>query len=317
MARTFKYLRRIGMAIGLLLVLLAIALGIYSNTEAFRQMVREQLIAALNASIRGSITLERIEGSIWGNVTLHQVRLRYRDADIVQIPQLKLSYALLPLWRGHLQITRADAAQPQVRLVRDRGGGWNIVDALGSDTESQTQLTVLLESLALRDGDLEIHLDDDAPQRYHLKNLSLASRLAILPKGIEFEAGELSARLEADKMPELGLKGSLGYQEANSLPTIKVNELRIETAASRLRLSGQLVGFDRSRIDARLAFDSLAPEDVARVFPAWPMQKVVTGRIEAKGFFDALALTSELAASGAKLDSNLTLNVSAPTPSYR
>jgi uncharacterized protein involved in outer membrane biogenesis len=130
MARTFKYLRRIGMAIGLLLVLLAIALGIYSNTEAFRQMVREQLIAALNASIRGSITLERIEGSIWGNVTLHQVRLRYRDADIVQIPQLKLSYALLPLWRGHLQITRAEAAQPQVRLVRDRGGGWNIVDAL-------------------------------------------------------------------------------------------------------------------------------------------------------------------------------------------
>lgn len=317
MARTFKYLRRIGMAIGLLLVLLASALGFYSNTEAFRQMVREQLIAALNASIRGSITLERIEGSIWGNVTLHQVRLRYLDADIVQIPQLKLTYALLPLWRGHLQITRAEAAQPQVRVVRDRRGGWNIAEALGSDRESQAQLTVLLESLALRDGELDIRLDDDAPQRYRLKNLSLASRLAILPKGIEFEAGDLSARLETDKMPELGLKGSLGYQDANSSPTIRVNELRIETAASRLRLSGQLIGFDKSRIDARLALDALAPADVARVFPEWPVQKGVTGQIGAKGFFDALALTSELAASGATLNSKLTVNVLTPTPSFR
>src|SRR6186997_429 len=97
MARTFTYLRRIVLALGLLLLLLAIGLGIYSNTEAFRQMVREQVVAAINSSIRGSITLERIEGSIWGNVTLHQVRLRYQNAEIVHIPQLELSYALLPL----------------------------------------------------------------------------------------------------------------------------------------------------------------------------------------------------------------------------
>ena len=317
MAKAFTYLRWIFLGAGIVVLLVAIALGVYSNTEAFRQMVREQVVAAINSSIRGSITLERIDGSIWGDVTLRDVRLRYQDADIVRIPKLNLSYALLPLFRGQLRITRAEAAQPQVRLVRDRHGDWNIAGALESKRESPSQLTVLLKSLALSGGDLEFRLDGDAPQRYHLKGFSLASRLAILPKGIEFEAGELSARLEADKMPELGLKASLGYQDADSLPTIKVTELRIETAASRLRLSGQLMGFDKSRIDARVALDSLAPEDVARVFPDWPVQKVVTGQIEAKGLFDALALTSELAASGAKFNSKLTFNVLTPTPSFR
>ncbi len=317
MARTFTYLRRIVLALGLLLLLLAIGLGIYSNTEAFRQMVREQVVAAINSSIRGSITLERIEGSIWGNVTLHQVRLRYQNAEIVHIPQLELSYALLPLFRGRLQVTRADASEPAVRVVRDRHGDWNIAEALASDTESQAQWTVLLKSLALRGGDLEIRLEGDAPQRYHLKNLSVASRLAILPTGIEFEAGAVSARLESGKLPELGLRGSLAYQDAGSLPTIKVDDLRIATAASRLKLSGQLVGFDKSRIDARLALDSLAPADVARLLPDWPVQKAVTGQIEAKGLFDALALTAELAASGTKLDSKLTVNVLTPTPSFR
>src|SRR5207344_2310860 len=114
-----------------------------------------------------------------------------------------------------------------------------------------------------------------------------------------------------------GLRGSLAYQDAGSLPTIKVDDLRIATAASRLKLSGQLVGFDKSRIDARLALDSLAPADVARLLPDWPVQKPVTGQIEAKGLFDALALTAELAASGTKLDSKLTVNVLTPTPSFR
>ena len=317
MAKAFTYLRWVVLGGGVAALLLAIVLGVYSNTDAFRQMVREQLLAAINDEIRGSVTLQRIEGSLWGNVTLHDVRLRYQDVDIARIPQLNLSYALLPLLRGQLQITRADASEPAVRVVRDRHGDWNIAGALAAKTESPSQLTVVLKSLALRGGDIEIRLEGDAPQRYHLQNLSVASRLAILPKGIEFEAGEFSARLESGKLPELGLKGSLAYQDAGSLPTIKVDDLRIATAASRLKLSGQLVGFDKSRIDARLALDSLAPADVARLLPDWPVQKAVTGQLEAKGLFDALALTAELAASGAKLDSKLTVNVLTPTPSFR
>jgi len=317
MAPSFKYLGRFVLALGLLFVMLALGLGYYSNTEAFRQMIREQLVATINSSMRGSISLERIEGSIWGDVTLHQVRLRYRDADIAQIPQLKLAYALLPLWRGQLQITRAEAAQPALRLVRDGSGDWNIAAALGSDTDSQSSLTVLLQSLALRGGDVDIRLDGAAPHRYRLKNLTAASRLAILPKGIEFESSKLTGRFESDKWPGFGFQGRLAYQDTNSPPTIAVDDLRVETQASRIKLSGRMTGFDNSQVDARLALEVLAPTDVARVFPDWPVRKVVTGQIEAKGLLDKLALTVALAASGATLDGNLTVNVATTTPSYR
>lgn len=317
MRSSFKYLGRILLALTFLLVLLAVGLAIFSNTETFRRMVREQVIAAINGSMRGKITLDRIEGSIWGDVVLHDVRLHYRSDDIARIPQLRLSYSLWPLLEGQLQITRADASAPVVRLVRDRQGAWNIAEALGSETESDAQLTVLLKSLRLRGGDLDIRLEGDRPRRYHLKNLGLTSRLTILPKGIDFDASEITGRLASGQWPELGLKGRLAYFDVNAPPAIKIAELRIDSAASQVKLSGELVGFDKSRVDVRLMIDRLAPGDIARFVPDWPVQKVISGRIAAKGLFDALAVDADLAAAGAKLKSQLTVDLTAPAPAYR
>ena len=145
-----RYLRWIALGVGLVVVLLAVGLGVYSNTDAFRRLVREQLIASINSSIRGAVTLERIEGSIWGDITLHDVRLRYEESDIVRVPRLKLSYALLPLLRGHLQIARAEAMEPSVQIVRDAQGRWNIAEALSSNDTTESQFFLVLKSLALR-----------------------------------------------------------------------------------------------------------------------------------------------------------------------
>lgn len=317
MRSLFKYLGRIFLALTLLLVVLAIGLAIFSNTERFRQMVREQVIAAINSSMRGKITFDRIAGSIWGDVVLHDVRLRYRDEEIARVAQLKLAYALWPLLEGKLQITRAEAAKPVVRLVRNRQGVWIIAEALGSDTESQSQLTVHLKSLRLHNGDLDIRLEGDTPQRYRLKNLALASRLTIFPKGVDFDASEVSAQLQFGLRPELGLKGRLAFSDVNAPPTIKVAELRIDSAASRMKLSGELVGFDKSRVDAKLVVERLAPGDVERWVPDWPVRQVISGQLAAKGLFDALALSADLAAAGAKLKSQWTLNLTAPMPAYR
>ncbi|MDP9129858.1 MAG: AsmA family protein, partial [Candidatus Binatota bacterium] len=176
MKMMFRYLRWIALGIGLVLLLIAVGLGVYSNTEGFRRMVREQLVAAINSSIRGAVTLERIEGSVWGDLTLHDVRLRYQNSDIVRIARLKLSYELLPLLFGRLQIDRAEAAEPAVQIVRDEQGRWNIAEALSSDDTSESQLAVVLKSLALRQGDLELRILGTEPQEYRLRNVLLDGR---------------------------------------------------------------------------------------------------------------------------------------------
>ncbi len=313
----FRYLRWIALGIGLVLLLIAVGLGFYSNTESFRGLVRAQLIAAINGSIRGTVSLERIEGSLWGNVVLHDVRLRYQNSDIVRIARLKLSYALLPLLRGQLQIARAEAAEPAVQITRDEQGRWNIAEALSSDDTSESQFTVVLKSLALRQGDLDLRMLGPDPTEYRLRNVMLDGRLTVDPKGVVFDAGGISARLQSKILPELGLKGSLAYLDAGSTPMVKVHSLVLESAASHLKLSGEISDFAKPKFAAKLAIDKLAAADLIRFVPDWPVKQSLTGVIAANGPLEALAVALDIGSAGAKATGNFTIDVAAPAPRFR
>ncbi|MGH7784946.1 MAG: hypothetical protein ACREO5_14030, partial [Candidatus Binatia bacterium] len=105
-------------AVGLvsLLLLVLVGLGMVTHTERFRQFVREKLIDSVNGSIRGSVSVSRLEGSVWGNVILHDLRIRYEDAEVLRVPRVRLAYSLLPLLWRRLQIFRLDGDQPIVYL---------------------------------------------------------------------------------------------------------------------------------------------------------------------------------------------------------
>lgn len=313
----FRYLRWIALGIGLVLLLIAVGLGVYSNTEGFRRLVREQLVAAINSSIRGTVTLERIEGSVWGDLTLHDVRLRYQDFDIVRIARLKLSYALLPLVFGRLQIARAEAAEPAVQIVRDEQGRWNIAEALSSDDTSESQFAVVLSSLALRQGSLDLRILGTEPQEYRLRNVLLDGRLTVDPKGVVFDADEISARLQSKTLPELGLKGSLAYLDAGSPPIVKVHGLVLESAASHLQLSGDVTDFDKPKIAAKLAIDKLGAADIVRFAPDWPVKQGLAGTIAANGPLEALTVALDIGQAGAKATGNFIIDATAPAPRFR
>src|SRR3990170_3711729 len=93
MRRIVKWL---SLGAGVLLVLVIIAVVIYTRSEHFTRWLRAEAVAAVNHMIRGSISVKRLEGSVWRNVTLHSVALRYENAEIVEIPRLEVSFSL---WR--------------------------------------------------------------------------------------------------------------------------------------------------------------------------------------------------------------------------
>jgi len=313
----FRYLHWIARAAGLVL-LLVVALGVYTNTEAFRQLVREQLIVAINNSIRGVVSLDRIEGSLWGNVTLHNVRLRYQEFDILRIPRLKLSYALLPLLRGQLQIARAEAAEPSAQIVRDGQGQWNIAEALSALEQTESQFSVVLNSLVLRKGSLDLRLLGTEPERYRLHDVMLDGRLRIEPRVLDFEAAEVSAHLEGQTLPRLGIKGALAYRGTDGLPpTLKVRSLGLESAASRLKIEGELVDFAKPNIAVKLAIEKLGAADLVRLVPHWPAKQNLTGSIAANGPFEALAVALDLTAAGAKANGNFIIDIAAPELRYQ
>ena len=138
--------------------------------------MRQKLLAAINDSVRGKFSVARLDGSVWGSLTLIDVRLADNESEIARIPRLKVNYALLPLIWGRIQVLRLEVSQPLVWLKEGRDGVWNIVEAL-SPTEPQSEtpsLVVSISSVELQKADVDVSFSG---RSYRLTDLDLKARL--------------------------------------------------------------------------------------------------------------------------------------------
>ena len=158
MEKFWRFCRWLRLALLVLLMLGVAGLAFYTHTDGFREFVRQKLVTAINDSIRGKVSVARLDGSVWGSLTLIDVRLADNESEIARIPRLKVNYALLPLIWGRIQVLRLEAAQPLVWLKEGRDGVWNIVEAL-SPVEPQSEtpsLVVSISSVELQKADVDV-----------------------------------------------------------------------------------------------------------------------------------------------------------------
>ena len=83
-----RALRWIFAAAGLLVLVALVGLGIYTHTDAFRETLRQNVVAQVNAAVPGEIAIERIEGSIWGDLTLINLQLYHEGNELLAVPRL-------------------------------------------------------------------------------------------------------------------------------------------------------------------------------------------------------------------------------------
>src|SRR5918992_1903926 len=273
------------LASGLVLVLVIVGLVIYTRTENFQQWAPEQAVGAANAAIRGTISLERLEGSVWHQLTLHNVELRYEGAELIQVPRLDLSFSLLPLLWGQFQVASIDAAQPRVRLSQDEQGQWNVVEALSPrqpEPETKSDLVILVKSLRLRDANIDLRLAGSNGTVQHLQNLNLEGNIGIHPTTVALEVGELAAGLIAQGQPELRIKGALEYQQSPAMPTLlKVKNLWAVSRNSRVKVNAEIAQPAEKplKITAQASLDKLAPADIAYFAADWPLKRDLAGAL--------------------------------------
>ncbi len=320
MSRLLAILYRIVLGLGFLLLVLIIAAAIITHTDRFREFVRDKLVTAINDTIVGSISLGRIDGSIWGNVILHDVVVQHQGAEILEVPELTISYSLLPLLWGRLHIFQLAGSRPTLRLRRDEDNQLNIVQAFSPkqpQNEEPLGLVVFLNSVSLRDGHIELRLAGPKPQNYTLENVTLDGRIDARPKMVTIVLGRVASRLNSPGLPELSIDGALAYRETDGTDTFEVANLLVTTVDSRVILNGKITDLRATNLDVKIAVERLAPPDISRVFAEWPIRHDVVGAIAVKGPLNALSFDIDLAAAGAKLAANLELEAAGETPRYR
>src|SRR5688572_16152769 len=320
MRRMLAIIRRIGLGLAFLLLILIIGVAAMTHTDRFREFVREQMVVAINDSIAGSISLGRLEGSIWGNAILHDVVVRHEGAEILQLPRLTISYSLFPLIWGRLHIFQLTGSRPTLRLRRDEDNQLNIVQAFSPrqpHSEGDSGLVVLLNSIILQEGHIDLSLAGPKPQNYSLDDLSLEGRVHVRPKNVTIDLSRVASRLNSPGLPELNIDGAIRYRETEGTDTFEVANLMVTTGDSRARLSGKIADLQAVNVDAKIAVEKLAPSDGRGLFADWPLRRDVAGAITINGPLNALVVGVNLAAAGARLAASLQIETPQETPRYR
>ena len=238
MEKFWRFCRWLRLALLVLLVLGVAGLAFYTHTDGFREFVRQKLVTAINDSMRGKVSVARLDGSVWGSLTLIDVRLVDNESEIARIPRLKVNYALLPLIWGRIQVFRLEASQPLVWLKEGRDGVWNIVEALSpAEPQSETpSLVVSISSVELQKADVDVSFSG---RSYRLTDLDTQGTAGIRPDLITVDLRQVSSRVLTEGMPEARVKGALAYQDSGGRESLKFSDFVIESGSSGSKINGK------------------------------------------------------------------------------
>jgi translocation and assembly module TamB len=319
MRKLLHLMKWVALGLGLLMSLLIVAAAVYVRTDEFTHWAREQAIAALNEAIRGTVDVERLDGSLWGSLNLYDVVLRYENEEVAAIKRLNVEFHWLPLIWGRVQIRRIGAEQPKLNLLQSEAGEWNVIEALlprQPETEASSAWVVSVNSLVLRNGSVAIRLA--GPDGfYNISDVNLKAGMRFRPAGVRLEVQEVASLLSAPNWPDLRLQGALSYQQSGAAPAVlNVKNFWVVSRLSQIKLDGQIIQADPIRVKAQAALPKLESADVGNFLAGWPIKHDLVGNIRVDGPLDALKGSLELSAAGAKLAGKFQADAAAETPTY-
>ena len=320
MKKILRVILWLGSGFIVLLLLAVIGVTIYTRTERFTRWARDEAVNAANGLIQGSLSVERLEGSVWRHLVLHNVGLRYQDNEILIIPRLEVSFSLLPLIWGELRISSLQVDGPRANLLQDQEGNWNVVEALlprNPEPEKKSEFVARVDRFRVVNAAIHLRpaVNDGTP--YDLSNLNLHGRVGIRPAGVALSVDEINTQLATPGKPELRLRGGLEYSQAETPgSSFKVNDLWAVSRNSRIKISGEFTPGTTARIKIDAVVDRLAPLDIAYFVPQWPLKPILTGNVSVAGPLDDLNGAVQLASAGARIAAKFRANLTRETPLY-
>jgi translocation and assembly module TamB len=307
------WIRRL--TIGFLTAVAAVvaAAWIASQTTAVRQWARARVLTALAEALRADVRVGGVGGTLGRSLVLTDVAVATGGRTVLRVARLELTYALLPLLRGHVLVRRMTLDGPDARLVRD-AAGWRLPPAGGDGAESP--VSVEIRRLRVRGGRLAVALLDepDGGRRLAARTVEVDARVRVAPRGWYVDVERLALVPRGVAVSPVAARGRAARDDDG---TLRVDGAEVATARSRLTLAGAVR--PGNRVEVRLAALPLVASELGALVPAArPLRSDVHATLDAAGPWSAVATRVRLAlgaGGSAALDGRLDL--AASPPAYR
>ena len=304
--------------LAVLLVGLALAVAIVSQTAWFRERLRRLAMRQAEQAIEGKLIVGTIEGNFVNGVTLRDVSIVQGETTVASVGRVQLQYGVGDVLSRGRVVQRIVIERPVVEAIRTPAG-WNVARILKPRPPAdpnKPRATFALPDIRVTAGQVTVR-EVGVPQTQaiprRIEGLTFEGSIASSPQEFSVDVRRLTFRAG---QPDLDLRSLAG--RLVSVPTgWRFQSVAVRTGESAMDVSGTL---SRPRPDAAWNFDldvtgaPLSLPEVGRFIPAVAMPLHPRLKVGIGGSLEALALDIDVAQSEAgRATGQLTLDATAPT----
>jgi translocation and assembly module TamB len=291
----------------LLLVLVAIVgLQFYTHTPQFRALLREKILAAANDTLNGELQFKEITGSVWRDLEFHDFAIVQNGERVVSAPVVSIDIGLLGqvisfLNSSTIRIGQIDIVGPELNVVQNEDKSWNLAKLVKKQDEPEQPrtLTISLQNINIKDGKLQARAADGKKAR--ITALSGEIDIDLPPSGAEVNLNKLTFALSSAGVPDSNWSTALSLKQSEKTSSLKIKQLNIATADSRVKLSGIIDDLSSPTADLTIDLTKIAARDLKMVSAALPLQEDISGRIRATGPLSAFKVAVNLTAPSGEI----------------
>lgn len=258
--RVGRILRRMLIGAVVLAVAVVVVAVVVSQTAAFREWLRRQIVARLGNGLNGEISLGVLDGNLLQGVELTDLRVRSEGRRVLAARRVAARYDLLGLVTGGgLTLRDVEIQGLALTLVEDERG-WNVARLYGPAPEPHepSTLEVTLDRARIAGAAIKLVRPADV---WRARNLDVAGSARFGPNGQALTLDAASCVLPGRGVRVTELTGKVAVAADGGTT---VDALHVRTDASELRVDARVPAGDGS-YDVTVEVPHLAAEEVRRL----------------------------------------------------
>jgi len=311
-----KWVRRILLGTLVLVVLVVGAAVVTTNTAWFRAWLREQAVVAANGALVGDVSIGALDGSLWSELTIRDVRITLDGEEVLSVPAVRLAWTPMALFSGRVAVTAVEITDPVVRATEDADGDWGIAKALSLEPPEQEAVegvatgeqsaglpvVVSIPAAELTGGHLVVKQAGEAARVYDVEQLHLDAGVELVGAGVDAVLRDLSLRLVTAGAPpvDLVVAGAYDAEDADHI-RITIDKLDLTSPDSSVHATATVTDLDALALEATVDIVKLSSPEMQALIPDYPLVADLSGTLTATGSKAALKANGELAAADARI----------------